>query len=142
MNDLENLRKENEELKEKIRVLEKKINSQKEGMESKAKEGKIVSRAAFGYKIENGILVPAENSGVVENLFLDFKNNNLSLNKFAIKYGFTINGLKKILTNFTYIGKIKFNGELHEGNHKPLITPMLFNQVQDKLERKGIKKVT
>jgi DNA invertase Pin-like site-specific DNA recombinase len=142
MNELEILRNENRELKKEIENLKEAIISRKKGMEKKAKEGSVTSRAAFGYKIVEGNLIPAQNYEVVENLFLDFKNNKISLNQLAKKYGFTINGIKKILTNFTYIGKVKFNGELHEGKHKPLISPMLFNQVQDKLERSGIKKIT
>ena len=141
MNEVEQLKKENQELKEELEQLKKKANSQKAGMLKKAKLGKVMSRAAFGYKIQEGKLVPAENYEVVENIFLNFQNNKISLNKLAKKYGFSVNGLKKILTNFTYIGKIKFNGELHQGSHKALISTTLFNHVQDKLERLGIKKV-
>jgi DNA invertase Pin-like site-specific DNA recombinase len=141
MNELEQLKKENKKLKEELEELKKKINSQKQGMLKKAQDGKVMSRAAFGYKIHEGKLIPAENHEVVENLFLDFQNNKISLNKLARKYGFSVNGLKKILTNFTYIGKIKFNGELHQGSHKALISTTLFNHVQDKLERLGIKKI-
>ena len=112
---------------------------QKKGMVEKAKKGKIVSRAPFGYKIVDNNLVKAENFKVVENLFLDFQNNKTSLNKLAKKYGFSVNGLKKILRNFTYLGKIKFDGEVHEGIHEPIISSTLFNHVQDKLERLGIK---
>ncbi len=110
-------------------------------MLKKAQSGNVMSRAAFGYNIRDGKLIPAENKEVVENIFLDFQNNKISLNKLAKKYGFSINGIKKILTNFTYIGKIKFNGELHQGKHQPLISSMLFNHVQDKLERMGIKRI-
>lgn len=112
---------------------------QKKGMVERAKKGKIVSRAPFGYKIVDNNLVKAENFKVVENIFLDFQNNKTSLNKLAKKYGFSVNGLKKILRNFTYLGKIKFDGEIHEGVHEPIISSTLFNHVQDKLERLGIK---
>ncbi len=139
MNELEQLKKENHKLKQELEKLNKKINSQKEGMLKKAQEGKVMSRAAFGYQIQEGKLILAENHQVVENIFLDFQNNKISLNKLAKKYGFSVNGLKKILTNFTYIGKIKFDGQLHQGSHKTLISTTLFNHVQDKLERLGIK---
>ncbi len=113
---------------------------QKRGMSKKAKTGKIMNRAPFGYKIENNELVPGENSKIIETIYEDFLKTNLSLNRFSKKYGLSINGIKKVLTNFTYLGKIKFDGELHEGIHKPLITSTLFNYVQDKLEKLGIKK--
>ena len=38
-----------------------------------------------------------------------------------------------------YIGKIKFNNQIFEGGHQPIISSTLFNHVQDKLERLGIK---
>jgi site-specific DNA recombinase len=142
MNEIEELKKENQKLKKELEELKKKIDSKKQGMLKKAQSGNVMSRAAFGYKIEGGKLVPAENREVVENIFLDFQNNKISLSKLAKKYGFSINGIKKILTNFTYIGKIKFNGELYQGMHKPLISSMLFNHVQDKLERMGIKTIS
>ncbi len=115
-------------------------NQQKKGMVKKAETGKIMSRAPFGYKIENNKLVPAESSRTVEEIFLYFKDNQISLNKLSKKYNFSINGLKKILTNFTYIGKIKFNNQTYQGTHKPLVSTTLFNHVQDKLERMSVKK--
>ena len=59
----------------------------------------------------------------------------MNLTKLAKKHNFSTNGLKKILKNFTYIGKVKFNGQIHDGKHKAIISPVLFNKVQDKLER-------
>lgn len=114
---------------------------QKRGMKDKAKMGQVMSRAPFGYKIQKNKLIPSENSQVVEDIYIDFLNSELSLNRLSKKYGFSINGLKKILTNFTYIGKIKFDGEVHEGKHKPLISTTLFNHVQDKLEKLKIKSI-
>lgn len=120
---------------------QKRIGSskQKEGMVKKAKKGGAVSRAPFGYKIVEKKLVKAENFRVVENIFLDFQNSEVSLNKLSKKYGFSLNGIKKILRNFAYIGKIKFDGEIYEGTHDPIISSTLFNHVQDKLERLGIR---
>ena len=36
-------------------------------------------------------------------------------------------------------GKIKFDGQTHQGNHQSLISSTLFNHVQNKLEELGIK---
>jgi len=140
MNETESLKKENERLKNEIEKLKKEKNKLKIGMEKRAKEGNVVSRAPFGLKIADGKLVKAGNFQAVENIFADFQNNEVSLNHLAKKYGFSVNGLKKILRNFTYLGKVKFDGEIHSGNHEPLISSTLFNHVQDKLERRGIKK--
>jgi len=113
------------------------INNQKKGMITKASQGKVMSRAPFGYKIINNELVPdAETFLIVEKIFLDFRDSEISLNQLSKKYGLSLNGLKKILRNFTYLGKIKFNGEIHDGTHKPLVSSILFNNVQDKLDKK------
>jgi len=140
MNEIEILKKENEKLQEELAKLKEEKLRQKQGMARKAREGKIVSRAPFGYKSSEGNLIKSENFAVVENIFLDFQNNEISLNKLSKKYGFSVNGIKKILMNFTYLGKIKFCGEVSDGNHEAIISSTLFNHVQDKIERRGIKK--
>lgn len=114
---------------------------QKQGMQKKAKEGFVVSRAPFGYKIEKNKLMPSDNSEKIQDIYNDFLNLEISLNRLAKKWGFSVNGLKKILTNFSYLGKIKFDGEVYDGTHHPLISSTLFNHVQDKFEKLGFKKV-
>ncbi len=138
-NEIEILRKENEELKKELEKLKSLRVNQKKGMTEKAQKGNPVARVAFGYNIVKGVLVPAENSYIIEEIFQDFLNQNISLTQLAKKYGFSVNGLKKILTNFTYISKIKFDSKVFDGNHPPLISSTLFNHVQNKLEKLGIK---
>lgn len=135
--ELERLKKENEELRKEIEILKSHKVNQKEGMINKASKGNLMSRAAFGYNIQEGKLVPAQNFREVEEIFQEFLNTNISLTQLAAKHHFSVNGLKKILTNFTYIGKIKFNNQVHEGHHQPIISTTLFNHVQNKLERLG-----
>jgi site-specific DNA recombinase len=113
---------------------------QKQGMVNKASKGNLMSRPAFGYKLENNKLVPAQNSEEVREIFEEFLNEKIPLSQLARKHNFSVNGLKKVLTNFTYIGKIKFNNQIHDGNHEPIVSSTLFNHVQNKLERLGIKK--
>ena len=94
-----------------------------------------MSRTPFGYKWENKKLIPAPNFREVEEIFEEFLKEEMDLSNLAKKRNFSVNGLKKILKNFAYIGKIKFNGQIHQGNHKPIISSILFNKVQDKLEK-------
>ncbi|MEK6906603.1 MAG: recombinase family protein [Nanoarchaeota archaeon] len=141
------LRKKNELLKKEIEELKSKLENQsvlrgktqKEGMVKRASQGGLMSRSPFGYKIENKKLVPAENHKEIEEIFEEFLNQNISLRNLAKKHNLSVNGLKKILKNFTYIGKIKFNNQVHNGNHQAIISSTLFNHVQNKLERLGIK---
>lgn len=139
MNETERLIKENEELKKEIEKFKSLRASQKQGMIKKASQGNLMARPAFGYKIENSKLVPAENYKEIEEIFEEFLNENISLRQLAEKHHLSVNGLKKILKNFTYIGKIKFNNQIHEGNHQPIVSSTLFNHVQNKLERLGIR---
>lgn len=146
MSELEILKKENEELKRQVQELKEKLNNltsrgenQKKGMERKAMQGSLMSRVPFGYKLERKKLIPAENFKEIEEIFELFLNEKISLRKIAEKHKFSVNGLKKILKNFTYIGKVKFNNQIYNGNHEPIISSTLFNHVQDKLEKLGIK---
>ncbi|MBI3495582.1 recombinase family protein [Candidatus Berkelbacteria bacterium] len=48
----------------------------------------------------------------------------------------SIAGLFKILTNPFYMGMVRYNGELHQGVHEPLVTPAVFKQVQERLKER------
>lgn len=112
---------------------------QLKSMTKKASQGSPMSRPPFGYQFIDGKIIPAQNWKEVEEIFENFLNENLSLRKLSEKHNLSVNGLKKILRNFTYIGKIKFNHQVHQGTHQPIISSTLFNHVQnklDKLERK------
>ncbi len=113
---------------------------QKNGMIQKASQGEVMSRPPFGYSFENKKLIPAQNSDEVREIFEEFLQSNLSLRTLSKKHNLSVNGLKKVLRNFTYIGKVKFNKQIHEGFHTPLVSSTLFNHVQSKLERLGIKR--
>lgn len=139
MEELEKLKKENEELKRQIADLSNRGEKQKKGMIAEASRGNIVSRIPFGFKLSDGKLIPAENFREVEEIFEEFLNAEKSLRQIAEKHKFSVNGLKKILKNFTYIGKVRFNNQVFNGNHEPIISSTLFNHVQNKLEKLGIK---
>lgn len=106
---------------------------QKYGMNEKAKQGKIMTRVALGYSLVNEELVPNEDSSKVHSLFKTFLEQNYSLNNMSKHYGLSVNGLKKILKNRTYLGEVKFAGNLYKANHKPIINPEIFYAVQRKL---------
>ena len=133
---IESLKKEVEALKSKLK---EKAEKQKQGMIDKAGKGKVMSRAPFGYLIQDGKLVPAENHDEVQEIFEEFLSSNISLRQLSEKHHLSVNGLKKILKNFTYIGKVKFNNQICNGTHEPIISTTLFNHVQNKLEKLGIK---
>ena len=107
--------------------------SQKQGMEEKAKQGNIQTRPPLGYSVVDGKLKQNKKSAKVYSLFNTFLKKDYSLNSMAKYYGLSVNGLKKILQNRTYLGEIKFANQLHKASHKPLIPEELFYAVQRKL---------
>jgi hypothetical protein len=107
---------------------------QKLGMAEKAFKGKPVTRAPKGYDIIEGDLQPNKDSGKIYSLFRTFLARNYSLNSLAKNFSLSVNGLKKILTNRTYLGEIKFDNRIYKGNHKLIIPPEIFYAVQRKLK--------
>ncbi|MFH1521479.1 MAG: recombinase family protein [archaeon] len=107
---------------------------QKDGMEKMASIGRLVTRAPLGYDVTNGNLIPNEDAVRVHSLYRTFLNRNYSLNSLSKNFSLSVNGLKKILTNRTYLGEIKFDGKIHKGDHQPIINPEIFYAVQRKLK--------
>jgi len=105
----------------------------KHGMISKAKTGSLMARPAFGYDVIEGRLIPNQDSENVRQIFNEFISGK-SMNQLSKSYGFSVNGIKKILKNFTYIGKIKFNNQIFQGNHQAILSPELFNDAQKTFE--------
>ena len=104
------------------------------GMERKAKEGGFITKAPFGYKLVNKqLLIDEESSGKVKQIFEEFLTSEISLTQLAKKNGFTTAGIKKLLQNTTYIGKVKFANKETDGQHEPILDQQLFKQVQEKL---------
>jgi len=123
---------------ETFRKYGQKIGSkQKAGMERKAKQGKLMSRVAIGYSLVDGKIEENKDASRVHSIFKEYLENEISLNKLSKKYGLSVNGLKKVLKNRTYLGEIKFNGQIYKSTHKPIISPEIFYAVQRKISRKN-----
>ena len=107
---------------------------QKQGMQKMATIGRLQTRPPLGYDVQNGNLTPNEDAVRVHSLFKTFLARNYSLNSLAKNFSLSINGLKKVLSNRTYLGEIKFDGKIHKGDHQPIINPEIFYAVQRKLK--------
>jgi len=42
-----------------------------------------------------------------------------------------------MLTNSLYVGMVPWQGDIHQGEHEPLISRVLFERVQEKLQGRG-----
>ena len=109
-------------------------DKQKKGMKKMATIGRLQTRPPLGYDVQNGNLIPNEDATRVHSLFRTFLNRNYSLNSLAKNFTLSVNGLKKILSNRTYLGEIKFDGQIHKGDHQQLISPETFYASQRKLK--------
>jgi len=116
-----------------IDTFRKAPNKQKQGMQKMATIGKLQTRPPLGYNVSNGNLIPNEDAVRVHSLFKTFLARNYSLNSLAKNFSLSINGLKKILTNRTHLGEIKFDNQIHKAEHQPIINPEIFYAAQRKL---------
>ncbi len=105
------------------------------GMERKAKKGGFITKAPKGYKLVNKQLIPDENSSSIKTIFEEFLNSQISLTQLAKKYNLSTAGVKKLLQNTTYLGKVKFAEVESQGSHQPIIEQDLFDKVREKLSQ-------
>ncbi|MBU2616290.1 MAG: HNH endonuclease [Nanoarchaeota archaeon] len=107
------------------------------GMIKSFKKGLHITKAPRGYKLVNKKLIVNESSAKnVKDIFEEFLNTNTSLTQIAKKHNLTTSGLKKLLMNTTYLGKVKFSNEESQGEHISIIDENLFKSVQEKLGQK------
>jgi len=106
----------------------------KQGMANKFNQGIHITKAPKGYKLINKKLIINEKEAEeVRKIFEKFLNSDISLTQLAKNHGMTTAGIKKLLKNTTYCGKVKFAGQESPGQHQPIIEEDLFQNVQKKL---------
>jgi len=104
------------------------------GMERKSKEGGFVNRAPLGYKlVHKQLIIDPENLDKVRNIFRKFVEQEISLTQLAKANRITTSGLIKLLSNKTYLGKVKFGDQESQGSHQAIIEQETFYKVQKKL---------
>ena len=125
----------------------------KRGMSEKFSRGGVVSQPPFGYRMQDGIFAPDEEAApIVQMIFRDYLDGTpvrtiaQKLNELGIKSrhgnSWENRTVEYLLTNPVYIGKLRRsktgdrsdryheNDELVDGQHKPIITPEMFDAVQ------------
>ena len=125
----------------------------KRGMSEKFSRGGVVSQPPFGYRMQDGIFAPDEESApIVQMIFRDYLDGTpvrtiaQKLNELGIKSrhgnAWENRTVEYLLTNPVYIGKLRRsktgdrsdryheNDELVDGQHQPIITPEMFDAVQ------------
>lgn len=124
----------------------------KKGQKEKIAQGWLPTKPLLGYKTigDKGHkihVIDEEKAPLIKKMFEEYSSGNYSLNALVdlmYKEGLRNRENRKIiksrmhkyLSDPFYWGKIKWNGEIYNGQQEPLITKELFEAVQKKLSRK------
>lgn len=115
------------------------------GMYERVKEGYWMggNGVPFGYDYDSkqDILVPNEHAEDVKNIY-DLYLKGYSTTRLAKM--FSVSGdrqITMILDRITYTGKIKYNDEVFQGKHQPLIDENTWQRVQLERQRRSTKNV-
>ena len=110
------------------------------GMERKFREGGAITKPPLGYKmVDKKLLIEPEKAGKIKEMFNEFLTEEISLNKLAKRHNLSVNGLKKVLSNQSYLGNVKFAGKVSEGEHEAIINREMFEKIQKKLRKWAIQ---
>jgi len=92
-------------------------------------------RAIFELYLKHGSLIPT-----VRNVNARGWTSKVWTSRKRVRHGgtaFLKNTLHHLLSNPTYIGRVKFDGELYPGEHPAIIDENLWNEVQQRLKSNG-----
>jgi site-specific DNA recombinase len=100
--------------------------------DKKISDGESLSRAPMGYIHQLGkLIIDKKNVKKIQTIF-EMRSAGIHYKTISEKLNIPISTLYTIIKNPTYAGKVKYNGEIYEGNHKPIIDPDLFNNLNPK----------
>jgi len=101
----------------------------------KIKLGEVIHRPPFGYTFQDKKLVPdPENSENLKEIF-EMWAAGVEYKEISKKFDLSSSALYQIVKNQTYLGKIKYKGQLYKGKHRALVSEDLFNAA-NKIEKK------
>ncbi len=122
----------------------------KRGHRNKVKNGIWPQMAPLGYmNVKNGGIIPhPEFAPLVKKTFEAYATGNFTLRQVRDKFNelglkgksdgaLAVSNYQKLLKNPIYTGLMRYNGEIHEGKHEPIITKKLFDSVQEVMMRKS-----
>lgn len=109
------------------------------GMDKKAKDGHVQYKAPFGYEyVEGKLIMNEEEAELIRDIFRAYLLDK-STYKVSKKFNISQRQAHRILTNMTYLGKVKWKGEIIDGEHQAIIDQNTFNQVTEIMKSKRKK---
>ena len=123
----------------------------KRGLRQKLKTGGYPSHAPLGYlndRLNKTVIEDTKKAPIVKQAFELYLTGNytlLQISDFFASHGIYSKNhrklkswtVKHILVNPFYYGNFRYNGEIYQGRHKPLITKKFFDQVQEVAVKRG-----
>ena len=121
----------------------------KRGHRNKVKDGIWPQMAPLGYENVNKRIVPDKIiAPLVKMTFEAYATGNFTLRQLHDKFNelglkrksggkYSVSNYQQILKNPIYTGLMRYNGEIYEGKHEPIITKKLFDSVQEVMMRKS-----
>ncbi len=123
----------------------------KRGLRQKLRRGEMPGLAPLGYlnDLRTHTLIPdPKRFKQVKKIFIDYSTGKYSLRDLresAISAGLlsrsgntlSCSTIQLALSNPCYYGAFKYNGELHEGKHKPMISRKIFEECQKVMKDKS-----
>ncbi len=121
----------------------------KRGHRNKVKEGIWPQMSPLGYVNKNKRIVPdPEIAPLIKKTFEAYATGSFTLRELRDKFNtlglkrksgkeLAVSNYQKLLKNPIYTGLMKYNGEIFEGKHEPIISKKLFDSVQEVMMRKS-----
>ncbi len=123
----------------------------KRGLRQKVRRGEYPSLAPIGYLNDSRsktVVVDRKQAPVIRQAFEMYSKGDQTLerigvfleqNRLITKIGQRIHISRAtfILSNPFYYGHFRYAGEIHEGNHEPIVSKKLFDRVQEILKQKS-----
>ncbi len=122
----------------------------KRGHRNKVKEGIWPQMSPIGYVNEKGkgIVPHPDLAPLVKKTFEAYATGNFTLREVRDKFNalglkrksgreLAVSNYQKLLKNPIYTGLMRYNGEIFEGKHEPIISKKLFDSVQEVMSRKS-----
>ena len=121
----------------------------KRGHRNKVKEGIWPQMSPLGYVNKNKRIVPDENiAPLIKKTFEAYATGNFTLRELRDKFNalglkrksgreLAVSNYQKLLKNPIYTGLMRYNGEIFEGKHEPIISKKLFDEVQEVMKQKS-----
>ena len=122
----------------------------KRGHRNKVKDGIWPQMSPLGYVNVKGkgIIPDNENAKLIKKTFEAYSSGSFTLRQLRDKFNelglkrksgkeLAVSNYQQILKNPIYTGLMRYNGEIFEGKHEPIITKKLFDSVQEVMMRKS-----